>query len=183
MIEPTIIDNVIKEKQNFFCGDTEHFSQTRDVFSARLQSFIIQRKEYLEAAVIGEIGNNTFDHNFVFDINYPKGVYCNFCCNNKFVVISDYGRGIRDSLLPVVHLISGDMEAVEIAFTRHISGRSPEQRGNGLKFVSETVRQKHWHLFFQSGNGTCSIDKNNILFNESNVSLPGCLAVISFNYG
>jgi hypothetical protein len=86
--------------------------------------------------------------------NGTRGVYCDLSYKGKYVIIADYGRGVKGSLLPVVPSISTDLEAVEMAFTKQISGRTPEQRGNGLKFVSETVRQNQWHLFFQSGNGT-----------------------------
>jgi len=182
MIEPEIVGIAIEEMRNCFRNDVEYFSPTRDVFTARLQSFVSESKKYLEAAVVGEIGNNTFDHNFVFESKYPRGVYCNFSYK-KYVIIADYGRGVKDSLLPVAPSIRGDTEAVEMAFTKQISGRSPEQRGNGLKFVSETVRQNCWRLFFQSGNGTCSIDKNGLSFLESGVSLPGCLAIICFDNG
>ena len=73
-----------------------------------------------------------------------------------------------------------DMEAVEIAFTKRISGRSPEQRGNGLKFVSEAIRQNDWHLYFQSGLGSCSIDRNGITFLEKTSPVTGCLAILDF---
>ena len=72
---------------------------------------------------------------------------------------------------------------VEIAFTRRISGRSPEQRGNGLKFVSEAIQQNNWHLYFQSGSGSCSIDGSGIRFLGKPLSLKGCLAVLDFNEG
>ena len=39
------------------------FSKTRDVFQARLYIYISRTNKYLESAVIGEIGNNTYDHN------------------------------------------------------------------------------------------------------------------------
>jgi hypothetical protein len=180
MIETDIIDGVIEKMKNCFRNDSGHFSMTRDVFTARLQSYILESKKYLEAAVIGEIGNNTFDHNFVFESQFPRGVYCDLSYKDRYVVIADYGRGVKGSLLTVVPSISTDIEAVEIAFTKQISGRSPEQRGNGLKFVSETVQQKQWRLFFQSGNGTCSINKNGLSFLESSISLQGCLALICF---
>jgi hypothetical protein len=92
----------------------------------------------------------------------------------------DYGKGIRQSLLSVIPLIESDKEAIEIAFTKRISGRSPEQRGNGLKFVSETIQQNNWSLYFQSGSGACSIDKNGIQFLENTVMIPGCLAIMNF---
>ena len=73
------------------------------------------------------------------------------------------------------------MEAVEIAFTRRISGRSLEQRGNGLKFVSEAIQQSNWHLYFQSGFGSCSIDRNGSQFSEKAFPVIGCLVIIDFN--
>jgi hypothetical protein len=97
------------------------------------------------------------------------------------VVLADYGKGIRRSLSLVLPGIETDIEAIEIAFTKRISGRSPEQRGNGLKFVSETIQQNNWQLYFQSGLGTCLLDKNGLSFTESKVNLLGCLAIIKFN--
>ena len=181
MIEEKIVEAVISEMNNCFRESFEYFSKTRDVFAARLQSFILGTERYLEAAVIGEIGNNTFDHNFGFIADYPTGVYCNTSYKQKFVVLADYGKGIRKSLSLVLPSIASDKDAVETAFTKRISGRAPEQRGNGLKFVSETIQQNSWHLYFQSGTGSCSIDKSGIFFLGKTVSLMGCLAIIDFN--
>ena len=180
MIETTIIEAAISNMNNCFRENDDHFSKTRDIFSARLQSFILNTEKYLEAAIIGEIGNNSFDHNFGFANAYPSGVYFDTQYKQKFIILADYGRGIRQSLLSVLPSISSDVEAIEIAFTKRISGRSPEQRGNGLKFVSETIQQSNWHLFFQSGFGTCAIDKNGLVFSEKTFSIMGCLAIIDF---
>jgi hypothetical protein len=143
-----------------------------------LESFISGTNKYLEAAIIGEIGNNTFDHNFIFKNIYQKGVYCNYNFQEKYVLVADYGRGIKASLIQVVPKIQDDLEAIKIAFTEKISGRSPEQRGNGLKFVSETIQNNNWDLYFQSGNGYCRINKDGIKYSNSNVSIVGCLAII-----
>jgi len=180
MIKESTVETIIAEKALFFEKKDEYFSRTRDVFTARLQSYILETGKYLEAAVIGEIGNNTFDHNFGFSNNYPGGVYCNVSYEQKYTVLADYGRGIRQSLLPVLPSIGSDLEAIEIAFTKRISGRSPEQRGNGLKFVSETIQQNNWSLYFQSGLGCCIIDGSGIRFLEKTVSLTGCLVIIDF---
>ena len=180
MIAKAIVETVISEASNFFEGCDEYFSKTRDVFTARLQSFILKTEKYLEAAVIGEIGNNTFDHNFGFITDYPNGVYFNPIYMQKYTILADYGRGVRKSLTHVLPSIISDMEAVEIAFTKRISGRAPEQRGNGLKFVAETIQENSWHLYFQSGFGSCSIDKSGITFFEEADSLMGCLAIIDF---
>jgi hypothetical protein len=181
MKESVFIKTIITDMQDHFSKAPEHFSPTRDVFTARLQSYITETNKYLEAAIIWEIGNNTFDHNFIFENNCPRGVYCNFSYLQEYVVLADYGKGIKRSLSLVLPEIETDIEAIEIAFTKRISGRSPEQRGNGLKFVSETIQQNNWQLYFQSGLGTCLIDKNGLSFTESKVNLPGCLAIIKFN--
>jgi len=181
MIDKSIIDEVISDMLAFFNGNGEFFSETRDVFTARMQSYILETKKYLEAAILGEIGNNTFDHNFLFENNHPRGVYCNLSYKQKYAVLADFGMGVKQSLLSVLPSISSDLEAVETAFTKKISGRSPEQRGNGLKFVSETIQQNNWHLYFQSGSGTCSIDGSGISFLEKPFSINGCLAILDLN--
>ena len=181
MIEKTIVDVVVSEMNNCFRESDGCFSNTRDVFAARLQSFILETAQYLEAAIIGEIGNNTFDHNFGFKTSFPGGCYWNAEYKQKYSVLADYGKGIKQSLSQVLPSITSDREAIETAFTRRISGRAPEQRGNGLKFVSEAIQQNGWHLYFQSGSGSCSIFKNGIEFMESSVSVTGCLAIIDFS--
>ena len=181
MIATQIIESAIAGKNNGFSKNDGRFSKTRDVFSARVQSYILETRKYLEAAVIGEIGNNTFDHNFIFEKNLPTGVYWDLSYKRKYILLADYGMGVKQSLLSVLPAIESDLEAVETAFTKKISGRSPEQRGNGLKFVSETVRQNNWHLYFQSGSGSCSIDGNEIIFHEKTPSITGCLAILDFS--
>ena len=180
MIEKTLVEAVVSEMNNCFKENEECFSRTRDVFTARLQSFVLKTEKYLESAIIGEIGNNTFDHNFGFNTAYPKGVYCNMLYKNRYTVLADYGKGIKQSLSLVLPSIASDIEAVEIAFTKRISGRSPEQRGNGLKFVAEMIQQNNWHLYLQSGLGSCSIDGDGIMFLEKTIAVTGCLAIIDF---
>jgi hypothetical protein len=180
MIDDNIINDVLKTMENGFEKDKTHFSVARDIFTARLESFIIDTDKYLEAAIIGEIGNNTFDHNFMFKNMYQKGVYCNFSFQEEFVVLGDYGRGIKESLIHVIPNIKDDLEALETAFTKKVSGRYPEQRGNGLKFVSEIIQNNKWNLYFQSGDAYCLINKDGIKYINSNTSILGCLAIINF---
>jgi len=63
MIREAALEAIIAEMLNCFRENDEHFSKTRDVFSARVQSYVLETQKYLEAAIIGEIGNNSFDHN------------------------------------------------------------------------------------------------------------------------
>ena len=144
MIAKLLVDTVVSEMKNYFKGSNGCFSETRDVFSARLHSYILETEKYLEAAVIGEIGNNTFDHNFGFNNDYPKGVYCNTAYEQKYAILADYGKGLRQSLLSVLPSIASDVEAIEIAFTKRISGRSPEQTLTRFPFVPATFRKSFW---------------------------------------
>ncbi len=174
-ILPDIIQNIeIASKEN----RTDYFCSTRDVFQARLDSFILRTNKYLLSAVIGEIGNNTFDHNWEYEAGKPRGVYFSSETLNQ-IVLADFGRGIKKSL-STVKKCDSDIEAIKIAFTERISGRSPEQRGNGLKFVLETVKDKNWFLYFQSGNACCIIDKSEVTFKEVEINIPGCLAIIRY---
>jgi hypothetical protein len=181
MIAETVIEALVAETVHGLNENDECFSKSRDVFSARMQSYILETNKYLEAAIIGEIGNNTFDHNFIFQQGLPWGVYCNLLYKEKYIALVDYGMGVRQSLVSVLPSIGSDVEAVETAFTKRISGRSPEKRGNGLKFVSETIQENNWHLYFQSGSGSCSIDKQGINFFEKTPSINGCLAILDFS--
>lgn len=178
MIPSNIIERAVSEKLNRFINNQEYFSSTRDVFNARLQEYISKTEKWLEAAVIGEIGNNTFDHNYQYSPDYPRGAYFNPDFESSFTVIADFGRGVKASLLKVRPAILTDQEAVDMAFTQRISGRYPEQRGNGLKFVLDTVQNKKWSFFFQSGNGCCNADGTGYAFSESSVALSGCLAIL-----
>ncbi len=155
---------------NFFCS-------SRDILQARIDTFISNTKEYLASAVIGEIGNNTFDHNWEYKENHQRGAYFNPNFDDKFIVLADFGRGLFSSLKKVAS-ISTDLDAIEVGFTREISGRAPEQRGNGLKFVLNTVKSKQWNLYYQSGNAYCSIENGMSKFDTASDCFTGCFAIL-----
>ena len=169
----TLIDKIekaaLKKNTDFFCT-------MRDIFQARLDSYVARTSNYLASAVIGEIGNNTFDHNWEYTEGYCRGAYFN-SETEDYIVLADYGRGLRKSLAAVKDCKS-DLEALTTAFTEHLSGRAPEQRGNGLKFVCETVKEKGWSLYFQSGEAYCIIKDGEERYGNTDFSIFGCLAVL-----
>lgn len=170
-----IIDSIeLASKDN----NTDLFCKYRDVFQARLDSFAQKTNKYLESAVIGEIGNNTFDHNLDFSEGKMRGAYFNPDFEG-FVVLADYGQGVRKSLSKI-RLFDSDIEALKTAFTERVSGRAPEQRGNGLKFVTDSFLNKRWMLYFQSGAACCKIENGEVCFKETNFLVDGCLAVMKF---
>lgn len=162
----------------------EEYCSTRDMFQARLQSLSLRLgqsgfKEYtLFIAVIGEIGNNAFDHN-LGKWRDVSGIYFDLDLIEKAVIIADRGQGVRTTLTQVDPTLMSDLAALEMAFTRRISGRSPEQRGNGLKFVKSVTEKQKWNLDFFSGIGKASIEKGNaIQFGEFERDVKGTIAFI-----
>lgn len=121
----------------------------RDIFQAKLDAFLNQtlkvkklpKEELFEIyAVLGEIGNNCFDHNLGFWKNNPGCVF-EWAMEKDFLwaVIADQGRGIFRSLSNAHPEISNPQIALDTAFEKTISGRYPEKRGNGLKFVRKII--------------------------------------------
>lgn len=55
--------------------------------------------------------------------------------------LGDRGQGILSSLKQVLPTLQDDQVALNTAFEKKISGRSPEHRGNGLKFVRNVINQ------------------------------------------
>ena len=164
----------------------ELYCRTRDVFTVRLQSFtlrlakLIGADAYLVSAVAGEIGNNSFDHNLGNWKDVP-GIYFAHDAERKLVVLADRGQGILSTIRRVRSEVSDDRSAMDMAFTKVISGRFPEQRGNGLKFVVSVLRDKQWSLLFMSGHAKLSISKKgDMKISETKREIPGCLAIIDY---
>ena len=68
---------------------------------------------------------------------------------NRKIVLADRGQGILTTLKRVRPELINSSEAMRLAFTETISGRYPETRGNGLKFVRSIIVEIHSHLLFK----------------------------------
>ena len=173
---------LIEIPQQYYCA-------TQDVFQARLNNMvkeIIALKKinegaiYMAEAVTGEIGNNSFDHNIG---NWPDvaGIFFGYNINGGVeIVLADRGRGIMETLRQVKPEIVNDQEALRVAFFERITGRAPEARGNGLKFVRESVKEGKNHLTFFSGDARAKLNQEFILGAADN-KIRGCLAIINFS--
>lgn len=159
-------------------SDNSNWSSNKGIFDARLQSYNLHTELWLFGAVIGEIGFNTFDHNFGFNHSIKKGLYCNFEFDTDSVLLLDCGRGIKDSLTKVRPDLQDDLSAIRVAFTEMVSGRAPEQRGNGLKFVLNSIIQNNWYMYYQSGNAICLADSTGYSFSTSELNYSGCLCLL-----
>lgn len=166
----------------FYCRDIS-------VFQARLSRLekdlgrVRRIKKFfpLVSAVAGEIGNNSFDHNLG---NWPDmpGIFFAYDLSKGEVVLADRGQGVLATLKKVRPELSTHQDALRVAFTEIISGRAPEYRGNGLKFVRSVVAANGMSLSFQTGSARLEIVENSsdLKIEKSNIYLQGCLALIKF---
>lgn len=168
--------------RRFHCPD-------RSIFKARLS-----RLEYdlsqdnrlseifpLIVAVTGEIGNNSFDHNLG---NWPDvpGAFFGYNLDERRIILADRGQGILKTLQRIRPGLSNHQESLKVAFTEMVSGRAPEARGNGLKFVKQVVTDNNFKLFFQSGDAVLNLSKKKRVINivKSHDFIQGIFTQISY---
>ncbi len=166
----------------------EWYCETRDVFQVRLermtknlfqQAKIEESVAYILVAIIGEIGNNSFDHNLG---NWPDvpGIFFSFDVSDAgkiSVVLADRGQGVWNTLRRVKPELQSDGEALNVAFTEKISGRAPENRGNGLKFVRNMVQANKMKLTFFSGRAKIEVN-HDMVISESKEETRGIMAIL-----
>ncbi len=134
----------------------------------------------LLTAIVGEIGDNAFTHNIG---NWPDatGIFFAYDLGKREVIVADRGRGVYATLKVVAPEITSDKDALRVALTKFISGRAPEKRGNGLKFVREVIIEHDFHLEFQSGLAIARISKKTGLQIETaEKNIRGTIAKITF---
>lgn len=168
--------------------DDEYYCQTKDVFDARLTRLqnnlgktIDPGRVSLIVSAAGEIGNNSFDHNLGMwpDIT---GIFFGWDIIKRQVVLADRGQGILETLRRVRPALKNHSEALNVAFTEIISGRAPEARGNGLKYVRKVITENSMSLWFASGDGELSIERGaqNLCVETGRPTFHGCVAIIFF---
>lgn len=166
----------------FYCADSAVF-QTKLM---KLQNSLLQLPQFsrlvsLIVAVTGEIGNNSFDHNLGKWPDVP-GIFFGYDLNKRLVVLADRGLGVLETLSRVRPELKNHVEALRVAFTEIISGRDPERRGNGLKFVREVITKNPMSLFFRSGDAELRLQerKSGLSITRAEANVRGCLAIIKF---
>src|SRR3989344_2324899 len=167
----------------------EFYCRTRADFQSRLGTLQEQLSRTPElsdifplvTAVAGEIGNNSFDHNLG---NWPDipGIFFGYDIQKRNVVLADRGQGILATLKRVKPELDSHEDALYVAFTKVLSGRAPESRGNGLKFVRKIVAENSIGLWFQTGAAELMLHKDSERLNIKPSLKPfrGCLALITF---
>jgi len=169
-------------QKNFYCPDSSVFQVRLSKMQNELEKIEKLKTIFpLIVAVTGEIGNNSFDHNLG---NWPDvpGIFFAYNLEKGSVALADRGQGILATLKKIIPSLSNHKDALYVAFTEIISGRAPESRGNGLKFVMEIVKNHPINLLFQTGNAYFEIKKrhSDLEIKKSNINLQGCLTLIKF---
>ncbi|PIP51596.1 hypothetical protein COZ61_00895 [Candidatus Berkelbacteria bacterium CG_4_8_14_3_um_filter_33_6] len=187
-------NNTIKAKRwlNTISGENilskQEHCPTRDIFQARLDKIRLNFESkpeinldilYSLIAIIGEIGNNAYDHN-LGKWRDMMGIYFDVDFENKTIVVADRGQGILSSIQKVKPETKNDLEALKVAFTEVISGRYPEKRGNGLKFVTKVSKDLGIQINLHSGNAVAKIENKKLSFENSDQTINGVLAIIKY---
>lgn len=165
----------------------------RDEFNARLTRFISMFQHFglspsdsqRATAVVGELGNNVFDHNLG---NWPTNISgCIITAQNYPILkrieiaVGDPGVGFYGSLKAAYPNIKSDTEAIKTGLAGK-TGRIGEVRGNGLKFIQEwTINNFSGQLMIHSGDGLVIVDKSGMKEYTVNRIL-GTLAQFVINY-
>lgn len=165
------------------------YCMTSSIFNARLtkMEYALMQKPGFEklysliVLIAGEIGDNSFAHNLG---KWPDtaGIFFGYDLEKRIIVLADRGLGVLETLRQVRPGLASHTEAVEVAFTEFISGRSPEKRGNGLKLVREIVTEQPIDLFYTSGDAEVRMKGSGKVFRVTRgpIAVRGCLAKIEF---
>jgi len=185
--------NLLKVAKNWTVSGKEFpeqfYCQNSSVFYARLvkmEKLMIQDKKTKDifsflVSISGEIGNNSYDHNLG---QWPgiSGIFFGYDLNKKQIVLADRGLGILKTLKRVKPELENHEQALQTAFTEVISGRKPESRGNGLKYVRNIISKNPINLTFYTGNAKLILESNSFNLDIKTIkdNISGCLAFITY---
>ncbi|MFA5158468.1 MAG: MerR family DNA-binding transcriptional regulator [Patescibacteria group bacterium] len=167
----------------YYCGQSDRFTSRLVKMGKSMEAAPGSQRERIVSlltAVAAEIGDNSFAHNIG---NWPDviGIFFAYDVMKRMIVLADRGQGVRATLQRVRPDISSDVEALRIAFTETLSGRSPEKRGNGLKLVKKIAETNPIGLTFTSGVAQATIPAHgNMRIAAISQNVRGVVAVITF---
>lgn len=169
-------------RPEFYCKESPVFQARLIRLKEELSKIKKLKDNYFSiVSIVGEIGDNSFAHNFG---NWPDvmGLFFAYDLVAGKIVLADRGQGVLKTLKKVKPELNNNLDALETAFTEVISGRSPEARGNGLKYVRKMITTNEMELFFQTGDAELKIKKDDLNLNiqKSSVKIMGCLVLIKF---
>jgi hypothetical protein len=167
----------------YYCGQSDRFASRLEKMGTVLRGVLGEGSTDLISLLVlvtGEIGDNSFAHNVG---NWPDvpGIFFAFDAAKRHIVLADRGQGVRATLQRVRPDMASDSEAVRIAFTETLSGRSPEKRGNGLKVIKKIIETNPIGLTFTSGVAQVVIPAQGTMrITAIDRNVRGVVAVITF---
>lgn len=183
----------IPERDNINIHEVMH-CYYRDDFNARLGRFISMFRNFglnesdaqRATALVGELGNNVFDHNLG---NWPTTMSGCIIAAQHYpnthtieIAVGDPGVGFYGSLKAAFPEITSDIEAIKLGLAGN-TGRIGEIRGNGLKLIQQwTLQNFSGKVTIHSGDGLVIVDKSGMRDFEVNRIL-GTIAQFVINYG
>ena len=176
-----VTSNVPAEPEKpFYCTNSSTFQTRLSRMEEELKTAFPDLFSLI-SSIAGEIGNNSFDHNLGKwpDIN---GIFFAYDLSKNVVVLADRGLGILETLRKVKNELGNHKDALKVAFTEVITGRAPEHRGNGLKYVRQVVTESTIRLTFQTGDANLDLQQGDtdIKIKCADQPFRGCLALIRF---
>ena len=173
-------DSPVDPEKLFYCANSSIFQARLSRMEGELKA-IFPDLFSLISSIAGEMGNNSFDHNLG---NWPdiSGIFFAYDLSKKIVVLADRGLGILETLSRVKKGLNNHQDALKVAFTEVVTGRAPEHRGNGLKYVRRVVTEFPIRLTFQTGDAKLNLQKGDIdvKIEHANQSFRGCLVLLRF---
>lgn len=159
---PTIENLNIQEILHCFYRD--EFNARLDRFISMFETFGLDQNEAQRAtSIVGELGNNVFDHNLG---NWPTRISgCIISAQHYpslqkiYIAVGDPGVGFFGSLKTAFPEIGNDVDAIKKGLAGN-TGRIDEVRGNGLKLIQQwTIENFSGCVMIHSGNGLVTVDK------------------------
>jgi excisionase family DNA binding protein len=168
--------------ETFYCSSIEKFKTRLERMAREMEGREALRDiGPVVASVAGEIGNNSFDHNIG---NWPDvpGAFFAYDLGKRTIALADRGRGVLSTLRATKPDLGDDASALRVAFTEVVTGRAPEHRGNGLKYVRKAVTRFKLRLLFQSGDSEVELKDGNDAIDpaQSANRVRGSLTLLEF---
>ncbi len=167
--------------KRFYCDDAYVFKARLSKLEKILKEDLVLAENFsLVTSSIGEMGNNSFDHNIGRWPDMP-GLFLGYSTKEKKIILADRGQGVLTTLKKAKPSLKNDKEALHTAFTEIISGRAPENRGNGLKYVKRIIQRTTMTLEFHSGDSIVNIKgEDDIVIKKAKKNIQGCFIILSY---
>lgn len=180
------------EERNHDVQDITRY-RYQDEFNAKLGNFLRMftsfgldtSNVFRATALVGELGNNVFDHN---SGNWPTDIGgCIIACQNYpkrksiEIAVGDPGIGFKRSLKTAFPDLPDDIAAIRKGLAG-FTGRVGEDRGNGLKLIQKwTLNNFSGNVIIQSGEGLVVV-KQKGEFGRKVPRILGTIASVVINY-